>query len=36
MLDYKEGADLLQKGEIGFYMYARFPMGFVGWPNLFM
>ncbi|MEI7638243.1 MAG: hypothetical protein WCJ37_13125 [Syntrophus sp. (in: bacteria)] len=32
----KEEADLLQKGEIGFQMYARFPMGFIGWPNLTM
>jgi hypothetical protein len=31
---FQEGADLLQKGEIGFQMYARFRMGFIGWPNL--
>jgi hypothetical protein len=30
----QEGADQLQKGEIGFQMYARFRMGFIGWPNL--
>jgi hypothetical protein len=32
--DWQEGADLLQKGEIGFHMYALFPMWFIGWPNL--
>ena len=31
---FQEGADLLQKGEIGFQMYAHFRMGFIGWPNL--
>jgi hypothetical protein len=34
IIEYKEEADLLQKGEIGFQMYARFRMGFIGWPNL--
>jgi hypothetical protein len=32
----RKGADPLQTGEIGFQMYARFPMGFIGWPNSFM
>jgi len=35
-LTFKEGADLLQRGEIAFQLYACFPMGFIGWPNLFM